>query len=252
MFPEERRRAIIDIVMQDGTVMVNDLSKRFEVTKDCIRKDLTDIEKQGYLVRTHGGAVATRKNTHNFQVSARKVTNVDAKRKIAQKAVKLISEGDTVFLDISTSNLEIMKEIVREGLNVTIVTNMVEIISLAGLSGIPLMSSGGKLNKTGDGFTGALTAAFISEFRFDIGFFGVVGIDINNNGVYTYDAEDGNIKKVAIEASKRALLVAEKEKFNRDGNYKYSTLNSFEGIILESKPELEIITKAKKIGIKLL
>lgn len=105
MFLEERQEAILDLLARDGKVRVKDLSERFKVTEDCIRKDLGALEKQGKLKRTYGGAVVRRENLHMLEVSKHRNTDVEAKRRIAQAAVKLIHERDMVFLDIDRKSV---------------------------------------------------------------------------------------------------------------------------------------------------
>lgn len=251
MFAQERRNGILEVLHQDGTVLVKDLSERFAVTEDCIRKDLAYLENQGYLSRTYGGAMELRNNPHKFHVSERKVVDIEVKQMIARKAVSHLSKGDMVYLDISTSNLELMKEIVRNGLEVKVVTNMVDLIPLAAAGGVQLFFTGGELNKTGDGFWGAGAIQFIERFRFDLGFFGAVGMDVDTGGAFTYDLEDGSVKSAAIRSSRRAFLVAEKEKFHKDGNYEFAKLTQFEAVILDEEPDREIQAKASKAGILL-
>ena len=118
MFAQERRDVILQVLHQDGTVLVKDLSERFAVTEDCIRKDLAFLENQGFLKRTYGGAMELRSNPHKFHVSDRKSEDIEGKQMIAKKAFAHLSRGDTIYLDISTSNLELMKEIVRNSLEV--------------------------------------------------------------------------------------------------------------------------------------
>lgn len=106
MFAEERQNQIVSLLNQNGSVRVKELSEQFQVTEDCIRKDLTLLEKKGLLKKSYGGAVKIRINPHDFNVSQRKEKNIEAKQKIASKAMGLIKNGDMVFLDISTANLE--------------------------------------------------------------------------------------------------------------------------------------------------
>ena len=80
MFLEERQESIMNLLMRDGKVRVKDLSEMFEVTEDCIRKDLGALEKQGKLKRTYGGAVVLRENIHTMEVSKKRNTDIEAKR----------------------------------------------------------------------------------------------------------------------------------------------------------------------------
>ena len=153
MFLEERQEIIINLLNAEGKVRVKDLSARFKVTDDCIRKDLGALEKQGRLKRTYGGAVVIRENIHAIEISKHKTSDVDAKRRIAQAAVKLIHDRDMVFLDISTSNLAIAELLAKDQRELTIVTNMIDILAiLARHPKIHLVFAGGKINKSRDGF----------------------------------------------------------------------------------------------------
>ena len=235
MFLEERQEAILAMLQHDGKVKVKELSELFDVTEDCIRKDLGSLEKQGNLKRTYGGAVVLRENLHNMEVSKRRNTDVDAKRKIAQAAVNLIHEKDMVFLDISTSNLEIAALLAKQPKDVTVVTNMIEIlVILAQNPKIKVLFAGGTINKSRDGFWGGMTMDFISRLKPDIAFVGAVGVDIRENSVSTYDIEDGINKAAIIQVSKKAYLVAAMKKMSNDGNYNYVTLDALTGIITDS------------------
>ncbi|MBQ1621805.1 MAG: DeoR/GlpR transcriptional regulator, partial [Selenomonas sp.] len=234
MFLEERQEAILNLLSRDGKVRVKDLSEMFKVTEDCIRKDLGALEKQGKLKRTYGGAVVRRENLHMLEVSKHRNTDVEAKRRIAQAAVKLIHEKDMVFLDISTSNLAIAELLVKTDRDMTVVTNMIDIlVVLARNPKIRLVFAGGKINKSRDGFWGGMTLDFISRLKPDIAFVGAVGVDVKENSVSTYDIEDGINKAAIVRVSKRAYVVAEARKLSSDGNYNYTSLDTLSGLITD-------------------
>ena len=253
MFLEERQEAILNLLSRDGKVRVKDLSEMFKVTEDCIRKDLGALEKQGKLKRTYGGAVVRRENLHMLEVSKHRNTDVEAKRRIAQAAVKLIHEKDMVFLDISTSNLAIAELLVKTDREMTVVTNMIDIlVVLARNPKIRLVFAGGKINKSRDGFWGGMTLDFISKLKPDIAFVGAVGVDVKENSVSTYDIEDGINKAAIVRVSKRAYVVAEARKLSSDGNYNYTSLDTLSGLITDSKPAEDICEAAEDYGVEII
>ena len=253
MFLEERQEAILNLLSRDGKVRVKDLSEMFKVTEDCIRKDLGALEKQGKLKRTYGGAVVRRENLHMLEVSKHRNTDVEAKRRIAQAAVKLIHEKDMVFLDISTSNLAIAELLVKTDREMTVVTNMIDIlVVLARNPKIRLAFAGGKINKSRDGFWGGMTLDFISRLKPDIAFVGAVGVDVKENSVSTYDIEDGINKAAIVRVSKRAYVVAEARKLSSDGNYNYTSLDTLSGLITDSKPAEDICEAAEDYGVEII
>jgi len=245
MMGEERRILIVDEITLNGSIRVSELAEKFDVSLDCIRKDLTVLEKQNLLKKTYGGAVRIRDNAHKFYVDTRKVENVAQKEIIAKKAVKLINEGDTIYLDISTCNLKLMEEIIKSDLKITIVTNMIDIIKL-GNENVTIICAGGYLNVTHDGFTGTETCSFLNNYHFDKAFFGVVGFDLKNLNVYTYEANDGSVKKTVMQNSNKNYLLGEMKKSLSDGNYCFARLDQFESIITEEIMDKDLLTKLEK------
>ena len=253
MFLEERQESIMNLLNAEGKVRVKELSAKFNVTDDCIRKDLGSLEKQGRLKRTYGGAVAIRENIHAIEVSKHKGSDVDAKRRIAQAAVKLIHEHDMVFLDISTSNLAIAELLVKMDQDITVVTNMIDIlVVLARNPKIRVVFAGGKINKSRDGFWGGMTLDFISRLKPDIAFVGAVGVDVKENSVSTYDIDDGINKAAIIRHSKKAYVVAEARKLSTDGNYNYTTLDTLSGLITDTLPAQDIQEAADSYGVEII
>ncbi len=122
MLAQERQNEIAARVNTYGSVTVKDLAKEFRVTEDSIRKDLTLLEKKGLLKKTYGGAMKVRVNEHDFFVSDRMDKHLEEKKRIAEKAAGLIENGDMIFLDISTSNIELARILIKEDREITVVT----------------------------------------------------------------------------------------------------------------------------------
>ena len=253
MFPEERQAAIVSRLLKRGKVFVKDLADEFSVTEDCIRKDLSNLERQGKLKRTYGGAVPMIESLHMMESGKHRNTDVDAKRRIAQVAVKLLKTNDMVFLDISTSNLAIAELIAKKELDVSVATNMIDIlVVLARCPKIPVYFAGGRINKGRDGFWGAMTSDFISHLKPDVAFVGAVGVDVKANSVSTYDIEDGMNKAAIVKISKSAYVVAESRKLSSDGNYNYVSLDALTGLVTDSMPSRAVCQAADKLGVKII
>ena len=253
MFLEERQDIILTMLARDGKVKVRELSEKFKVTEDCIRKDLGALEKKGRLKRTYGGAVRLRENRHMVEVSKHRHTDIEAKQHIARAAVRLIHEKDMVFLDISTSNLAIAELLVTMDFDVTVVTNMIDIlVVLSRNPKINVVFAGGKINKSRDGFWGGLTLDFIGKLKPDIAFVGAVGVDVKENSVSTYDIDDGINKAAIVHHSKKAYVVAEARKLSSDGNYNYTSLDTLSGLITDSEPSEDIREAADSYGVEII
>lgn len=242
MFVEERQGKILQLLEEHDKVKVKELSERFEVTEDCIRKDLASLEERNLLKRAYGGAVKVKPVVHESKVSKRRNQNLKEKQMIAKKAVKLIQDQDVIFLDISTTNVELAKQILRSEKKVTVVTNMLDIANVfanVAKTSVNFILIGGTFNRGQDGFLGGMTLESIEKFNFDMGFMGVVGANIKKNSVTTYAMEDGICKEKIIQASKKTYLVMEVMKFELDANYKFTTFTDVDGVICEKRLDKE-------------
>lgn len=235
MYAKERQEKIKELINVEGSVKVKDLSLKYNVTEDCIRKDLAQLEKKGYLKKTYGGAVSVRINPHLYNSKDRKNTPNDERIIIAKKAYSLLKNGDTIFLDVSLSNLELAKLIVTSPLQITVITNMIDILNILVHSQVSVIFIGGELNNSRDAFWGTLSLQILTSFKIDKAFLGVVGIDTNSGQISTYHIDDGIMKAKAIEQSRYTYLLCEERKFKEDGNYIFSSLNNIYGIIVSKQ-----------------
>lgn len=253
LLQQERHNQILAKLNLEGQVRVKDLSQDFHVTEDCIRKDLTILEKAKKLKRIHGGAMQVRMNLHAINVRERIDVHADEKKMIALKAIECIEPGTMIFLGISTVNLEIAKLIYQRNMNVTVVTNMIDIMNIFSEDcATQLIFIGGTFNRARDGFIGAMTIELIRKYKFDLAFLGVVGIDVYDGKITTYDVNDGLTKKEVIHSSKKCFMVAESAKLDLDGNYAFADMSDFTGYICEKELEGNIKTKILEYGIDLL
>lgn len=225
---------IVQIVNETGAASVKELSVRFAITEDSIRKDLTALQKKGLIKKTYGGALKLDEDSQERYVSQRKGKYLPDKQKIAKKALHIMKDGDLIFLDISTTSIEIAKLLKTSGLSLTVVTNMVEVmLIMAGDTYNRLIFIGGTFSEGKDGFVGSLTNREIAQYRFDKAFIGVVGIDRKQGSAMTYSLEDAMTKDAVIHNSRAAYLLLESRKLKKHGNYVYASLTDFTGTLSE-------------------
>lgn len=252
MLAEERQATITNMVNANGSVLVKDLAAQFKVTEDCIRKDLTVLQKKGYLRKTYGGAVQVRVHNEDYFVSQRIGKNQEEKIKIARKAMGVIRSGNVIFLDNSTSNIELSRLLVDSELNVTVVTNMIEVMRIfaASESDSKLIFIGGTFSRGKDSFNGALTNMLLRDFRFDKSFVGVVGVDLERNCVTTFMSEDATTKKTILDCSIQSYMMLETRKLSSEGNFVFAEIEDFSGAVLEKEADEKDKEKMKKYQIE--
>lgn len=252
MFPEERLNKIMEILYRDGRVVVKDLSEKFGVSQDSIRKDLKALEKEKLIKRIYGGAILETQIPKFTRVEERKTENVEAKRVIAQKAFNIIRDKETIFLDISSINILLSQILAKSDLNITVISNSIDILyNLSHQDNIQVISPGGILYREVGGFVGSATIEAIKNYRAQKVFIGSSGVDIGENSVSTFNIEDGNTKKAIMDIGKEVILVMENLKFYYGGTYNFTSLNHIDHIITEEKPSDNIVAKLNKYKIKL-
>lgn len=237
MFLEERYDKIVSMVEDKGRMSVKDLASIFKVTEDCIRKDLRELEKCGKIKRVHGGAITNRSHNDIKHINERRDINNTKKREIAKKAFNEIEDGDIIFLDVSSINLELAEIIKSSSKRIVVVSNMPQVVDKLNDSNenITIIIVGGEFNKRVGAMIGAFTNQYISQFTFDKSFIGVCGINEETGNISTLFMEDGATKKTIIDNSNKSYLVMEEEKYNYDEFYKFAKLEDVSGIITEDR-----------------
>ena len=253
MLVHERLDTILQLVKMHGKVMVKDLSEKFEVTEDCIRKDLKNLELQGYLKRIYGGAVDVKNYSTEKNLETRLGKDAENKMKIATKAYECIQPRDTIFLDISTTNVLLARCIAQGNKQITVVTNMLDILNtLAHTTHCTVVCCGGILSSSQHGFIGSGAIESISKYNFDKSFIGSVGISLPKKQISTFEMEDGNTKKAIIEHSQQVYAMLENKKFYVEGNYTFASLEQLNYIITEDEPDSDVQAQLQEIGVALL
>lgn len=253
MFAEERVEKIIGLLNENSKVVVKELSKRFNVTEDCIRKDLKALEKRGILERTYGGGVLNRKSAPHYDISIRKNTNLEGKLKIVEKAFELIQSRETIFLDISSTNILIAEKIAKSNKKLIVITNMIDIIRcFSNCEHVDVIATGGVYNKELNGFVGSTAIEIISRHKVNRAFIGSCGLNMFDKSVTTFDMEDGNTKKAIIHSGKKVYLVMESRKFQYDGTYKFANIYDVDAIIVDEMPDEVICRELEENNVQLI
>lgn len=253
MYAKERLNKILNILDVDGKVIVNDLSEKFNVTQDCIRKDLNKLEKEGHLQRIYGGGILPRKYIKQLPLTVRKNTDLDIKKKIAEKALGLIKENDTIFLGLSTTNTILAHLLAESKLPITIITNMIGVVqAFEYKKNSTVVCIGGVYKSDEGGFTGSETINVIQNYKFDKAFLGACGINIVDNDITSLSIDDKNTKKAIISRANNSFILMENKKFEYDGIYKFATLNDITGVVTENQPSDRICEILIEHGVEII
>lgn len=253
MFTEERLESIEQRLREKGKVKVKSLSEQFQVSEDCIRKDLKILENAGRLKRTYGGAILSQDYPLERDVVDRKNYHVDKKKIIAKKALSLIKDNETIFLDISTTNIKLAELLGDSKMRVVVVSNMIDILQILTKNpNISAIGTGGIMYRTVNGFMGSAAIEVIKQYSFDRAFIGSCGVDMVDTSITTLGVEDGLTKKAAIASSRHKYVVMEREKFYFNDSFKFAHFDDINGIITEEAPDGTIMKVLETSGVRLI
>ncbi len=251
MFPGERQSQICSLLELNGRVTVADLAQKFEVTEDCIRKDLKTLSADGKCRRVYGGATRI-ENLYERNINNRLDLNQPKKLAIAKKALQFVEPKQTIYLDISSTNVQLAKLIASAGIECTIVSPMVEI--LGALSKSPTVTAicpGGIMHPELNSFLGALSLEGISRFRFEAAFMGTYGVDIDSQEFTTYDTDDGLMKIAAIQRAGKSYVLCESRKFTAVGSYHFACFGQFDALVCD-EPGAGTVSQLRAAGLEVI
>lgn len=239
MLAVERRSKIEQMIASSKSVMVVDLAKQFEVTPETIRGDLLKLEKQGILVRTYGGAILAGASGSELGFKERDTVNADLKQRIGKRASQLIRNGDTIFLDASTSALYLARNI-KEKRGLTVITNAVSIMSeLAECDNIRVVCTGGLYSQQSMSYTGRYAEKMIRQnFAANKFFFSCRGVTLSR-GLVERAEDEAEIKRAMLECSDSAIFLGDHYKFGKMGIPVIAPLNKIDKFVTDVRLDSE-------------
>jgi len=246
----ERQREIETLLMAERKVLVEDLSQRFGVSEVTIRKDLTDLESRGVLLRTHGGAVIAEKPELVVPIHRRSTEAVSQKSAIARAAAMRIKDGESILLDTGSTTLALAREI--RGRNINIVTNSVLIATeLAADEQISIIVLGGTLRRSSFALMGQLALEQLKELHVDRAFLGASGFD-PKAGFSCQNLIEAETKRAMAHAAHEAVVLVDNSKFENSAFAPFCTLKEIDCVVTDAQPTRPTQDVLQRAGIELV
>ncbi|HEY9595704.1 MAG TPA: DeoR/GlpR family DNA-binding transcription regulator, partial [Spirochaetia bacterium] len=240
MFVEERKQKILEHIADKRKATVVELCEQFKVSSATIRNDLRDLEAAGLLVRTHGGAMVRSKTGLETDMLSRGIENLEAKRKVAELAIGLIDDGDTVVLDTGTTILELARLLDRRR-DITVVTNDLAIgLLLEEMESVKIVFVGGVVRKR---FHCTVTTdlssrELLSGLTVDKAFMGVNSFSLEK-GASTPDLGHAEMKKRMMSIAAKVVLLFDASKLGRNSFARFATLEDIDTVVTDAIGETE-------------
>lgn len=241
----DRHLYILSELDKKGVVKVKNLSQDMVVAEMTVRRDLKELEEHGLLTRIHGGAKSMGKSFIQEDNYSKKIAiNINEKDEIARKAAATIRDNETIFIGPGSTTNHLYEYIKDKRLN--IVTNSITVFEqFKEVKNCDLIFIGGRYRAKTRGFVGYFTQQSLSNISVNKAFIGVNGIDSENLTIS--DEEEGKCNEIIFNNATEKYVLADSSKFYTHAFYSFYKLYNVTGIFTDSKLDLEIKEKYKKI-----
>lgn len=213
MLTEERKKNILSLVNESGSISIQKLMVALQASESTVRRDLTELDRKGLLIKVHGGAMASSQAiTEEYFVAEREVLNREKKILIARYAASLITEEDVVFLDAGTTTGFMIDYLTCT--NVVFITNAIAHARKLCNKGFQVYMPGGVVKTRTEALIGAQTCQYLMKCHFTKGFFGSNGVTAVD-GLTTPDMQEATVKEMAIQHTRARYALCDSSKFGR-------------------------------------
>lgn len=245
---EERHKHILSRLSAYDRTTVGELSQLLGVSEVTVRKDLDLLESQGLLTRIHGGAVVSGRGRLELFFAAREQEHLEEKRRIAQAAAALIQSHQSIFLDASTTALQVAR-LIKDRAGLTVVTNgLYTALELNFSEGITTIVVGGKMRRRSSSLVGGLTNELLDRLRVDIGFFGARGLSARD-GMSETDIDEAQLKQRMVRASAVVIGIMDSSKLGTTYFSAFAQPRELDRVITDTDAPAAIVAELRAAGV---
>ena len=251
MFSNERQDEILDILNKNKSATVEELASELFVSGATIRRDLRMMEAKGLIKRSHGGAMPFKSTADETAFALREQENTAAKKAMANLAVKLIKNGDSVFLDSSTSTGVLIPLLNNFNYLTVTTTGIRNALLLSQTNNVKIYIAGGQILNHSNSIIGTDTIDYISRMHADIAFMSCSGVDIEN-GFTDTSIEQTKLKKQMRKNARKVAILVDSTKFNKTFLCTDFHFNDIDYLITEKTPPIEYVEKIADTKCKII
>ncbi len=251
LIPAERRNRIHEIVRTRGSVRVADLSERLGVSDITIRRDLEQLEQNGVLERTHGGAIYSHRMRWEPPYTEKERIHREEKRQIGAAAAALVEDGETLLINSGSTTLRIFRHLAgRKNLRV-ITSNMGAVQETQGLD-LELILIGGTYREQSNSLVGPLAMLTLQQVSGSKCFIGVDGIS-RKYGLTTPILQEAEIARTMIERTHgQVIVVADHSKLGIVADFMTASIERVDVLVVDSGFDESSRGELEELGIEIL
>ena len=252
MLSAERKRAILESIGAEGRVVAAELSQRFEVSEDTIRRDLREMAAEGLVHRVHGGALAVLPKAPIAASHAARVEQAPAEKAvIAKAAAGLIRNGQVVTIDGGTTPLQVAEHLPLD-LRLTVVSHSLPVLrALAGRPNLELIAVGGTV--LGDSLVAAGSVAVdaFRAVRADVCVLGVAGVDVEA-GLTALNHPEALVKRAMADGATQVVAVAAADKLGTAGPFAVVPVEQLTHLVTDRAAQPRLLDAFREAGVQVI
>ncbi len=236
----DRQHEIYLLALRQGSVDVADLARRYNVTTETIRRDLSDMQGRQLLRRVHGGAVPFERMNHEPMVAVRDMVNAEEKLRIATKAVEELPERGSVIID-SGSTGQRLADVFPADRDLHVVTNsLITALTLTRRGLRKLTVLGGAVRTNTLAMVDDTTRAELQNMAIDILFISCDGLSFQH-GLTTPYREERTVKRAMIERAHRVVAMVDQSKFGNVQMFSFAAFDEIDVLVTDTRADAEAV-----------
>ncbi|MCK0207693.1 DeoR/GlpR family DNA-binding transcription regulator [Starkeya koreensis] len=242
-----RQQDILVLARAQGRVSVEDLSARFDVSPQTIRKDLNDLCVRRLMSRVHGGAVVA-SGVENLAYEARRAMAQGAKRAIAEAAASMVPNRASLFINIGTTTEEVARALADHE-DMLVITNNLNVATLLYRHPkIELIMAGGPVRHADGAVIGSAAVDFVRQFRVDYAVIGASAIE-EDGTLLDFDYREVQVARAIIDNARQVILVADRSKLERTAPVRIGSIAEIDTFVTDtvSSPELRNVCQREQV-----
>lgn len=247
----QRQAKIVEIIRKKERAAVDELAAVLDISRETIRRDLTDLANSGKIRKIHGGATLPRAfGEGSFQ--QRMSDNAEAKTRIAAAAVELFAAGETVFVDTGSTTLYFAEKI-AEVSGLTVVTNSSEIARTVSSFGAENRTFllGGEFSPDNRQTVGTMVASQIRLFRAHHAVLTIGALD-ERTGAMDFNIEEAQVARAMIEQSEILTVLIDSSKFNNLASFEVCPLARIDRLVCDLAPPAVLGKALEAAGVNIV
>ena len=245
-----RQSEILTIARSIGRVTVEDLSRRFEVSAQTIRKDLNDLCDRRSMTRVHGGAIIA-SGVENLAYEARRFVAAEEKKAIGIAAAAQIPNGCSLFINIGTTTEEVASALVSHEDLLVITNNLNVAMLLYRHPRIEVIVAGGNVRRADGAVIGSAAIDLIGQFKVDYAIIGASAID-EEGALLDFDYREVQAAQAIIANARSVMLVSDSTKFSRSAPVRIAHISQIQTFVTDTAVPPRFRTLCRERGIEVI